>query len=371
MTNTTWIGAAAAFAASLCWAAAAQAAPACHPALIVPPSLQGRVTAICGVNAPEDIEALPDGKHLVISETPGETMPTGNLALLDISTDAVAVLSRPRDGGPDWGDPGCADPGAAAPFAPHGIHLATRPGGALQLLAIDHAGGEKVEFYQLKQAGQTMVAAWRGCVANAGPGMFNDVSTAPHGGFVATVMFERTVVFQPDGSLSPPGVQKTLSGANSGYLLAWAPGQNLHKLPGSEAPFNNGIQVSRDGKTIYFAAWTGKQLRTYDVASGKITGQVNVDVLPDNLSVAPDGSYLFAGIPSPMIWIGCVMHKAAFCASSFKVERWNPAANTVATLIDAPAGTMPGASVGVQVGQTLYVGSFSGDRVLKVRLGDK
>jgi sugar lactone lactonase YvrE len=350
------------------FALAAHAAPACTPPLVVPAPLQSRVTAICGINAPEDMEAMPDGKHIVISETPGAVMHPGNLALLDTATDTVTILARPRDKGPIWGDPACPDPGESAFFYPHGIHLAIRPGGAVQLLVVTHAPGERIEFYQLKKQSGTMVAAWRGCVANPGTGMFNDVSTAPHGGFVATVMFDKTVVFKADGTLSPPGVMQTLSGQNSGYLLAWAPGQTAHKLPGSDAPFNNGIQVTKDGKYIYFAAWTSKQLRTYDVAAGKTTAMLDVDFLPDNISVAPDGTYIAAGIPSAMTWLSCVKQQAAFCSSSFKIERWDPKSNKTTMLLDAPEGLMPGASVGLQVGHTLYIGSFSGDRVLKVRL---
>jgi sugar lactone lactonase YvrE len=359
---------AAAFLALSFCAARALAAPACSPPLVVPAALQARVTAICGINAPEDMEAMPDGKHVVVSETPGAVMHPGHLALIDTATDSVAILARPRDHGPIWGDPACPDGGESAFFYPHGIHLAVRSGGAIQLLVINHAQGEKIEFYQLKKQAGQWVAAWRGCVANPGAGMFNDVSTAPHGGFVATVMFDKTVVFKADGSLSPPGVQQVLSGQNSGYLVAWAPGQTPHKLPGSEAPFNNGIQVTRDGKHIYFAAWTAKQLRTYDVAAGKTTAKLDVDFLPDNISVAPDGSYIAAGIPSAMTWLGCLKQQAAFCSSSFKIERWNPRSGKTVTLLDAPEGLMPGASVGLQVGHMLYIGSFSGDRVLKVRL---
>jgi hypothetical protein len=53
---------------------------------------------------------------------------------------------------------------------------------------------------------------------------------------------------------------------------------------------------------------------------------------------------------------------------TLKVARWNPDTGEVTPLFDGPAGLIAGASVGLRVGNMLYIGSYSGDRILKVSL---
>ncbi len=322
---------------------------------------------ICGIHAPEDLEATPDGRHLVMSETPGLTNMPGALAMLDIANRVVTQLPRPRDHGSIWGDQNCSDPGEAATFKPHGIHLSVRPGGGIELLVVDHAHGETIEFYQLMQQAGQPVAAWRGCVANSGRGMFNDVANTPDGGFVATVMFDKPAVYLPDGSLRPGGLASVLTGRDTGYLVAWSPHRPLHKLAGSDAPFNNGIQVSADGKTIWFAAWTGRQLRTYDVSRARTSALLDLDFLPDNISVATSGDLIAAGLPTMEQFTSC-LKEAASCTSGLKVMQWNPKSGKSKLLFEDSSGLIGGASVALRLNDTLYIGSFAADRVLIVKL---
>jgi hypothetical protein len=355
---------------SVAWvqhAAAAQSA-ACRPPFYPPSAWQGRIIAICGIHAPEDLEALPDGKFMIISETRGMDNKPGHLAIMNLATDSVSFLPRIRDGGPIWGDPACSDPGINALYSPHGIHLSRRPDGKLELLVINHAGREAVEFYEIRPAGGSYEALWRGCVVNHGPGLFNDLAANPRGGFVATVSFDKTVMLDKHGHFSLANMDSVLGGQNSGYLLGWSPDKGLYRLPDSEAPFNNGIQFSRDGRQIYFNAWTADQLRVYDLAQHKTVKTVAFNFLPDNLSVGPNGWYIAAGITDINVWKKCAPTGTAFCSAAFRVAAWNPTTGQIVPLFDGTAGYMAGASVGLQVGHILYVGSFSGDRVLGITL---
>lgn len=354
-----------------CWLPVTPATAAqnsgCEPAFAPPAELSKRLSVVCGVHAPEDLEVL-DRQHVIVSQTRGLDQQPGHLSVLDVRSNQISELPRKRDGGAQWGDAACLDQGAATEFSPHGIHLSRRSNGARQLLVVNHAGRETIEFYEVRKARRGFEAAWRGCVQNDGAGMFNDVAANPQGGFVATVMFDKTELLDAKGLPKPGALTSILSGRDTGYLLAWAPGQRLRKLANSEAPFNNGVQFSADGRQVYFAAWTGKQLRVYDLAVERVVQVTALDFLPDNLSLGRHGAVIVAGITDLAAWQDCAAKRIAFCSSGFNVAAWNPQSREIVRVFDGPPGLMAGASVGLQLGRTLYVGSYSGDRILRITL---
>jgi hypothetical protein len=54
------------------------------------------------------------------------------------------------------------------------------------------------------------------------------------------------------------------------------------------------------------------------------------------------------------------------CDDAFEVSEIDPRAMTARTIARGPAGLLGGASVAVRLGEVLYVGAFSGDRVLRI-----
>ena len=57
----------------------------------------------------------------------------------------------------------------------HGIHVAKRNDGRLQLLAINHAEHESIEAFEIAGEGTSIRAVWHGC-ARYLDGVFNDGS---------------------------------------------------------------------------------------------------------------------------------------------------------------------------------------------------
>ncbi len=329
---------------------------ACGRTMDVPAAYGGRITAICGLHAPEDFDAMPDGKHIIISDmriTP--TTPSG-LHVLDVATNQLLPLARPRDKGPDWGDPACIDAGEAAPYAPHGINIFTRPDGAVALLVVTHSQGERIEFYQLKQQAHQIVAAYRGCVATDGKGLLNAVAPLPGGGFAASVSFLYADMQKPNG------FRTIVSGIDTGYMLTWDPRTGLRRLPNSEAPFNNGVQTSKDGKLIYFAAWSGNMIDVYDRTQGKIVRRIKLDFSPDNLRIGPNHTIVAAGIGN----VTACLDNPASCVNKTFVSAWDPATDRVTPLFYAPEGLLRGTTAGLPVGKYLYVTSIFDPLVLKI-----
>lgn len=303
-------------------------------------------TPIMGVWGPEDLERIPGTPLVIVSQYYAlRDNVKGDLALLDTTTDRIAPLPIKAALEKGWGDAACTAP--PSHIGPHGIHLSKRADGRWQLLVVNHQERESIETLEVDQGGRSLT--WRGCVPSTEA--FNDVAALPGGGFIATVP---TAHGQPE----------KIDGTPAGFLMEWHPGGKLRRLPGSDAAFNNGVQVSPDGKTVYFDAWTTSEIVRYDRASQRITARVKAGFMPDNLSVAADGTYLATGIDK-LIGRTCVTLDKQ-CSSSFTVGRFDPRTMTVTPLYHGAAGEMAGASIGLQVGKNLYMGSFTGARILKV-----
>jgi hypothetical protein len=310
-----------------------------RPALAAP-------TAIMGVWGPEDLEHIPGTPLVIVSQYYAlRDNVKGDLSLLDTTTDTIASLPIKAGFEKGWGDPACTAP--PSHIGPHGIHLSKRRDGRWQLLVVNHQERESIELLEVDKGGRSLT--WRGCVPS--DEAFNDVAAIPGGGFIATVPTAK-------------GMPEKVDGTPAGFLMEWHAGQKLRRLPGSDAAFNNGVQVSPDGKTVYFDAWTTSEIVRYDRASQRIAGRVKAGFMPDNLSVADDGTYLAAGIDQ-LIGRKCVTLDKQ-CSSDFTVGRFDPRTMTVTPIYHGTAGEMAGSSVALQVGSNLYLGSFTGARILKV-----
>jgi sugar lactone lactonase YvrE len=319
------------------------------------------ITPICGVHGPEDIEVLPDGKHLLISELAGDFVHAADSALLlvDLATDRVHSLpmrSKPESG---WGEDSCTAP--PAHLGSHGIHLSKRADGRMEVLVVNHAERESIEAIELIHNSSGYAGVWHGCVTHP-TGLFNDVAATGDGGFVATIMMEKSLNARKDS------IEAILSGKDTGYLVEWHPGRSLIRLPNSEAPLNNGIQLSKDRRFIYFDAWSVRQVRKYDRQAQRVVKIIDVPLQPDNLSVRGDGMFLVTGIDNLSSWKTCVLEHPAFCEMGFTVMTLDPETGATKLLYHGAPGILSGASVAVEVNSKLYVGTFMGDRLLKIDL---
>ena len=150
---------------------------------------------LCGVRGSEDLEVLPGGGQLIVSESRVQFdaegrmhwLPSG-LARLDLGTRQPQPLypapgsAHPVD---HWGDADCKGEIGAA-LSPHGMQLSRRADGRWQLLVVNHGGRESVEIFELLGRGARASLAWRGCVLAPPHAFLNDVAALAAGGFVVT-----------------------------------------------------------------------------------------------------------------------------------------------------------------------------------------
>jgi DNA-binding beta-propeller fold protein YncE len=149
-------------------------------------------------------------------------------------------------------------------------------------------------------------------------------------------------------------------------VAKWTQAKGEVTLPGSEGAYPNGVLVSDDGKTMYFNAWTAMEVHKYDLQSSKETGVVKLSFMPDNITWTPEHKMLAAGVKNARG--NCPADSATPCISQFGIAEIDPAKMTATTVFDSEGkgALISGVSVALEVGNSIYIGAFQGDRLVKI-----
>jgi hypothetical protein len=326
---------------------------AAQPGAINPPTLacgaQENAELICGTRAPEDFEITPDGNFLIVAKFGQVVDQALDLFDLDKQTFAALPLSAEKKAG--WGAAGCTE-SIGNQTGAHGLSLSQRTSGEWQLYVVNHNVRESIEMFELQPAGESWKLVWRGCVLADKP--YNDVAALPDGGFVAT----RPQAIQTEG-------QDLFAGAPTGNIARWNETNGEQVLPGSDYGYPNGVLVSKDGRYAYVSGWTTRDFHQYDLVEKKEVNKVAFTFMPDNLTWTPDGKILAAGIKG--VNGNCPADSEFSCLQGMVVAEVDPASLTVTPVFDNEGKAfMNGTSVAIEVNDSIYVGSFQGDRLVKL-----
>jgi hypothetical protein len=326
------------------------------------------VEVLCGFQNPEDLAAAPGGEWIVVSQFPrlvdGELSGPGSLLAL-----------RPRDGErralfptpgsetaspvPGVGSPDCSGPPDAGRFSPHGIDVADAGGGEARLLVVNHGGREAIELFQLSVAPEGPSAQWQGCVPLPEDAQANDVAAVPEGRLVATNMLPREPGFF--------SLLRVVLALPTGEVLEWGLADGWHAVPETRESAPNGVAVSPDGQTLYVAAWGGSKLiRVGRDGAGR--RELALPHHPDNLSWGADGRLLVAGQKGSILEaMACGRIDSGTCPMAFSVLRVDPEALALEVAFEHdPARLSGAASAALEHEGALWIGTFAGDRILRV-----
>ncbi|MEZ5558124.1 MAG: SMP-30/gluconolactonase/LRE family protein [Pseudomonadales bacterium] len=316
---------------------------------------------ICGPVNAEDLVQLP-GTRWVLSSS---MAPGNGIYLIDSVSRAWSKLYT---GSPDqvrhdavaYGS--CSEAPALETFVTHGLHLRSRGDGHSTLYVVSHGGREAIEVFDVDTTADQPALAWRGCVPMPDGIAANSVTSLRDGTLLATVLMHPGQTFSD-----------VFSGRLTGAVYRWAPGDSgFVKQAGSELPGNNGIEVSADEQEVYVVS-TG--LASISVFSNSnpmrlLRATERLDFGPDNIHMAPDGRLITAG-PSNVdhncggLDLGNVqLEEFAACprgsvAATFdpqtleENERWS----------SPPDARFSNATMALQVGDEIWIGTFSGNRI--------
>ena len=148
-----------------------------------------------------------------------------------------------------------------------------------------------------------------------------------------------------------------------GHAVEWNPEGGWTQVAGTEGIVTNGVQTSADGKVAYVNFTLGDKVIAVDRASGEQLWSAEVEH-PDNTSWTPDGRLLVASIRADLETVlKCIEADKAFCPIDFAAVAVDPASGATTTLAEGGGPPFGLATVAVQVGDKIYLGSATGERV--------
>lgn len=306
---------------------------------------------LCSIDRPEDLATVEGSRWLVVSNASAAEP----LLLIDLRGGKRVPATLEPDLRQRAGDPECTTPPTRLVAAGNDLKRVNR---SLRLAVLNRsATGERIELLSLRERdGRTH---WLGCVEVPTQYAINDVALGPDGAIYASHMFER-----PASAAGATALRREfLERKPTGFAIAWRADTGWNELPGTELSFANGIAVSRDGQWLAVSGTYSQALVMMPVEGGSAR-RVELPLQPDNLSPVGPASFLVAGHTGvPVTGVdACRAPNPVPCGFPFTVAI--VAADGAAEVVYTHDGTaIPGASVAVQHGQRLYLGSAFGDRI--------
>lgn len=341
---------------------------------LIPPSLHAdeivdcvpkdNARPICKFKNPEDMVVLPGEEAILVGQYASVAKEPVELVIFDLATESTyPVYNGGQSAGPaelGWGDPACTKPPNES-FSAHGMDIVRRDDGRLQLLVVQHGSREAVELFEVIGSGTDWQVEWRGCVPSPENASLNSVAALSNGDFYTTKFSDLGY------DQSQPITNKI-----TGHVYAWSQSeQSFRKVEGTDGAMPNGIVTSPEGRFIYMNATAEHSVRKIEVATGREVGRATVDT-PDNARWTKDGLITVASMPrdvEPQDFFDCYTPSARACGIAFKIVAIDPESMTVKETLYANEGSPMGTgTVGLRVGDELFVGSVQGDRILRVDL---
>jgi hypothetical protein len=324
----------------------------------------GRIQFVCGQAGPEDLVAVPGTAWLIASAYGAE----GGVNLIDTKAGSSTRLfpsasAKERLDAKTYDScPGPLVGTDKTQFRTHGLYLKAGRNGVHTLYAVHHGLRESVEVFDVEVRSKEPGITWVGCAVAPDPVGLNAVVALPDGGFAATN-------FDPRRPAGTPGFSpELLEGKNNGEVWEWHTGAGWKKVPGSEAAGANGLEISKDGKWYYLAEWGNRSFMRLSRGQTPVKrDEISLGFRVDNVRWAPDGLLYVAGQGGADAGRGQVPGRAGApppAAPTSVIGKVNPKTMKYQEIINNPSSNeVPFATVAVQVGNELWVGSARGDRI--------
>lgn len=324
------------------------------------------LTPICGFQAPEDLALLPDGSGILVSEYGHMGASEGQLSMLNLDDYQRRELYSSQSSNdlrarnPIWGEATCTEPKT---FSPHGIDLAQRASGRWQLLVVNHGSRESVEMFELlKDDAGAWQTLWRGCVEIEDDSLINDVA-AIDGGFVTTRMMPRELGFGT--------YLDYFLGRDTGHLMQWQLERGFSVIKNTGGTIPNGVVVEPDGPRAFINNYGGDTLRVVNRNNGEVLHEL--DILSADNSVwdpAQPNKLLVASHDASLAKMqGCSSHPHENCPAPFAIVELDTDDYSQRTLFQTEGEYYGAGTAALRVGDKLFIGSFSGGRILVAPIG--
>jgi hypothetical protein len=320
----------------------------------------GKAEFICGLKSPEDLAHVPASNWVIVSGMADAQSHRGQLYAVnsrDKSFKSIYPLASSQPKPDKKAYAACPGPLANGEFGAHGIDVKAGTNGIHTLYAVNHAGRESFEVFELNATGREPVLTWIGCVIYPAGTSGNGIVALPDGG-IATTNFKDPA--------DTNAFQKMTAGEITGNVLEWHADTGWTTIPDSAMSGANGIVVTPDGKSLYVAGWPGKNVTRFERGAASPKREtIATGILTDNLRWMADGSILAGGQDGNMPGVfQCQPPKCRIGSAAVKIDPRTQKATRIATY--AGSEGFEGATTSLEVGKEIWMGSFRGERILRL-----
>jgi len=318
---------------------------------------QSGLSAFCGFQQPEDMEWLPDGSGMIVSQYGTAGAKEGSLVQLNHKTGEISPLyagkGSAQGASSQWGEEGCEE---QTFFSPHGISFHQLPNGRLQLLVVNHGSNEVIDFFEVRQFDDNWGVEWRGCVAAPDDSLLNDVA-ATKDGFYTTRFYAKGDPYN--------AIRDYQSQSKNGHVKRWSKDKGWRIVEGTQAVLPNGVLWNAADDELVVAHWGSHKVVIY---SGEGTKKRSLEMFfPDNISWNEDRTrYLVPAKLNGEIEkaVQCSIDEAELCELPFHINEFSPGQADFDRRF-AHDGSFYGLpSNAIERDGKLYIGSFWGSRIL-------
>jgi SMP-30/Gluconolactonase/LRE-like region len=310
---------------------------------------------VCGPKSAEDL-VLVQGTNWIIASSFVEGV---GLYLIDARDGTWSVLPLRTEHDPAF--PNCTTPPPLAKLVTHGLNLRDGAGGRSTLYVVGHGGREAIEIFDVDTIPKHPIVTWKGCVPMPDGLAANSVAAFADGSFVATVPL------MPGSTFA-----EALGGKVSGTVVRWSPGSSgFETLQGTELAYNNGIEVSPDGREIFVASSGSRTVVAFSNTNPATQLRVTrtLAFIPDNVHLGSGGRLLTAGMKVDEPACGGArgaqdFEKLSSCPRGAIAAAIDPSIMADAVLVETPAiPVFSNATMVLTIGDQFWLGTFSGDRI--------
>jgi hypothetical protein len=330
-----------------------------------PCAAKGEIETVCGFRNPEDLEYVASASIVVVSNMRhnGPHEDGGYLSGFTPSNRRTFALwqggASAHDAG--LGDPNCSEAPAQRAFYPHGLTSIVTDERALVYVAA-HAGTlggrEAIEIFELNGDGEEARLIWKACIPSPSGVQINDLAVSPDGLLLASN-------YLPDPSMRH-SIAASIFRRPTGDVMTWTDKEGWRHLPKTSALMANGVALSADGQTIFYAETIAGRLhrRALDDPSGRI--YIDLNGLPDNLSWTARGTLLVAVHTSASELFRCFL-RAGACRASWSVYEIEPTTLSIKNVVAHSGDSIGAVATALDVDGDLLLSSVFDDRIGLVR----
>jgi hypothetical protein len=348
----SWVlGAVALAGAQFAWAA--EGAGACEA--------DGKTQFICGLSSPEDLITMPQTAWVIASGMSDPATHRSEIYAIDSKTRSYKVL-YPAAGAKVSHDKktyaSCPGPLPGETFGAHGIDLRQKGKGQFTLYAVNHAGRESIEVFDVDATGTLPALTWIGCAVLPAKASGNGVVGLPDGGFITTNFRDPA---------DADAFKHMTEGKITGEVLEWHPSSGWSTLPDSAMSGANGLALTADGKSLYVAGWPGRNVTRWERTGGSWAKKelISTGILTDNLRWMSDGSLLAGGQDSSMPAVfECRPPACRVGSAAIKIDLKTGKATRLVQY--AGSEGFEGGTTALEVGNEIWFGSYKGNRIARL-----